>query len=107
MARKPTLPKSASATDCVRYVMRLTRWIGPGFHPDTRFCEYTNDNGEHTFAEPLCTTLEAELVQVRQKLDAAGIDICAPSFAVQKRILLDALRRRPSGLDGHLRIERN
>ena len=87
MKGRPLLPKSPTNRDCIRHVQRLVRWIGPGFHPDTEFQEYVDEEGERLFDCATCAALEADLSRAWATLDAAGIGIYAVAAPVQRRML--------------------
>ncbi len=87
MQNQPALCEMPSTPECAQYVRRLTRWIGPGFHPDTRFRDYTRDDGERCFDARTCAALEVDFARAWDTLNRAGIEIYRVALPVQQRML--------------------
>jgi hypothetical protein len=85
--RAPTLGTSPTLNDAKRFVRVLTRWIGPGFHPDTDMSDYLAGDGTKTFTASQSASLNCDLDRARTVLDDAAIDICSVALPVQRRIL--------------------
>jgi len=84
----PVLSEKAGAKDAIVWLRAVTKWIGPGFHPDTRASDYVHgDSGE-----PLLTAAEAERLDKEMKrcatlLVAEGRDPCEVAIKVQRRLM--------------------
>jgi hypothetical protein len=85
--RRPHLSKTPSTKECVAYVEALTRWIGPGFHPDTCFREYVDGDGKKILTAATCRELEEDLGRARDGLRQAGIEIYAVALPVQRLLI--------------------
>ncbi len=84
---RPHLSDSPGLGEVIRFVEDLTRWIGPGFHPDTDMADYVTDAGEQSFSATVANGLNRDLCQARDTLEAASIDICAIALPVQRSLL--------------------
>ena len=87
MQPQPTLSSAPSLAECRTFVRRLTRWVGPGFHPDTPFREYALPDGARGFDRKTCQLLENSLSRATKVLDYAGVDVCAVAIPIQRRLL--------------------
>lgn len=81
------LPANATAAQARVWVHRLVRLIGPGFHPDTPFSDYTDQGGMPLFASVERAMLEKGLAAACQTLNRAGIDVYAVALPVQRLML--------------------
>jgi hypothetical protein len=66
----------------------MVRYIGPGFHPDSDFCDYVSEDGKRLFTAAQCKAFERDLRRSWVALESAGIEIYAVALPVQRRLLL-------------------
>lgn len=84
----PTLDAPSTAKGAVIWLRHVTKWIGPGFHPDTPATDYIRlDN-----AIPLLTPIQAErldrdLARCFRLLEGNGRTPYDVSIKVQRRLL--------------------
>ncbi len=81
---------SAGATpaEAARYVRKLVRFMGPGFHPDERFQDYVQiGTGEPVLTASECKQLDRGLAMAKRILEGAGMDVYAISLQVARRLL--------------------
>ena len=88
------LPEGATVKDAIRWVRNLVRFVGPGFHPDSSFCDYVTDDGVNSFTPKECRFLERELTHAWDVLDKAGVEIYRVALTVQRRLLRQMLQSR-------------
>lgn len=93
----PVLPKRARLRDCIQFLKDIARWIGPGFHPDTRFDDYVTTDGQRVigplFDDETAKRLQADFDEVYDTLVAEGLDPCEIAFPIQRRYLLAKMGR--------------
>jgi hypothetical protein len=81
------LPETPTVREAISWVRGLARYIGPGFHPDTPFCDYVQPDGKPSFTGEQCESLERELERAWKCLDAGGIDIYRVGLPMLKRMM--------------------
>ena len=84
------LPENATLVQAVRWLRRLVRYVGPGFHPDTSFHDYVRPDGSTSFTREDASTLEADLIRSFRIFSRAHAEIYAIALAAQR----DSLTRR-------------
>lgn len=90
--KAPSLPAAPGLSDAKKFVRQLTRWIGPGFHPDNDISEYVFENGERCFSRTLAKSLNRDLERAADLLATHDIDICSVALPIQHAMLFG--RRR-------------
>ena len=84
----PVLVEHASAKDVIVWLRALTKWIGPGFHPDTPASDYVRvDDGRPLFAPAEAARLDENLDRCFRLLDAEGRNPYDIAIKVQRRLL--------------------
>lgn len=87
----PRLGDDASARDCAAWLRKVTRWIGPGFHPENPGEQYValDENGGliRSFSPALCELLDADLDRCYAVLEPLGKDPCSIAIKVQRRLI--------------------
>lgn len=74
-----------------RCMMELAEAIGPGFHPDTKLCDYVLEDGSPTFEEKFARRLDSIFERVLSTLVDNGIDPCEVAFPVQLKMMHQSL----------------
>lgn len=72
-------------SNAAAFVAGLVSWL-PGFHPDTPFAMYHDDDGLPVFVPWQADQLDAELDAAIRDLDVAGLDVY--------ELALDTLHRK-------------
>jgi hypothetical protein len=84
----PTLSLNATARDAVVFIRRLTKVIGPGFHPDSPAADYVNtEDNQPLFSEGVAKRLDDDEGRCFELLGAVGRDPYAVAIKVQRRLL--------------------
>ncbi|MGI9014477.1 MAG: hypothetical protein ACR2GY_09540 [Phycisphaerales bacterium] len=84
----PLLPDSADARDALVWLRKLTKWIGPGFHPDTAASDYVRaDTRQSTFTPDEAKRLDRDIDRARDLLAAHRRDPCSVAIKVQRRLM--------------------
>jgi hypothetical protein len=84
----PTLPEKANAIDAMKYMRRITKAIGAGFHPDSEGADYIDRNtGEALFTPEQAERLDKDIERAFELLTAAGRDPYESAARVQRRLL--------------------
>lgn len=83
----PRLSHTANAEIAAEWVRDLVRFIGPGFHPDSRFSDYVTDHGRRCFTPKESRFPEGEMKLTCEILEQAGIEIYAVALPVQHQML--------------------
>jgi hypothetical protein len=81
------VPKGASAVTAAAWLQRLVRYIGPGFHCDTRFKDYVTGDGAMCFTRAASRSLARGQVRVSKILGEAGIDEYSIALREVRRML--------------------
>jgi hypothetical protein len=83
------IAKDATPREACKYVVALVQYIGPGFHPDTRFRDYVHRHtGEPSLTPSQARALQKGLNRAWSILDRAGIEIYRVGLVTQRRMLL-------------------
>ena len=97
------LPLGGNPTpdECRKWLREVCRWLGPGFHPDTRGEEYVCSSSATVDSGPLLTTQEADLYN--NGIDACFALLCDEGYHIgldeQRQMLRDALSARGTGME--------
>ena len=83
---RPTLPDNLTTEDAIEYVRNLVRWVGPGFHPDTDFADYTFGDAA-SFPAADAVAMNAELERAIDVLEAGGEDVYEIGREVQREMM--------------------
>jgi len=87
-SRCSRLSVSASTADTVVWLRKVTKCIGPGFHPDTPasdYIQYKDDNPAFTSAE--AEQFDDDMNRCFELLEAAGRNPYDIAIKVQRRLL--------------------
>jgi hypothetical protein len=85
---RPVFPVDLSVKSATKFIRELTRWVGPGFHPDTDFRDYVTNDGLRTYSDEDADTLNSELEAAASTLERQGIDPCEIGLPIQQRMIL-------------------
>jgi hypothetical protein len=88
---RPEFPAVLSVKSAAQYIRDLTRWVGPGFHPDTDFREYYFDTNMRSYTDIEADILNSELEIVRGFLELQNIDTCEIGLPIQRKLLLQRM----------------
>lgn len=83
----PTLPIPADAKDAIVWLRQITKWIGPGFHPDTDSLDYVLEDGSQVFSASEGVRFDLDLYRSFLLLDAEGKNPYDVAIKVQRRLL--------------------
>lgn len=86
------MPRNTSRTiqtvfDATEWLCETVRFIGPGFHPDTPMDDYIHEDGSRSFNPAEALSLQSQLDQACDIVEAVGIDPCEICLPVQRQLL--------------------
>lgn len=84
---KLALKSNPGLDDARFFVQQLVRLIGPGFHLDTKFEEYVDENGEILFGLEDAQTLNLDLVKAMDVFDKNEADGYSIGLDEQREVL--------------------
>jgi hypothetical protein len=90
---RPVFPSVLTAKTAAQFVRELTRWVGPGFHPETDFHEYVSGDGSRSYSSQVADELNAEFESAASMLEAHGIDPCEIGLPEQRKLILQMMYR--------------
>ena len=90
---RPIFPVVLSVKSAVKYIRELTRWVGPGFHPDTDFYDYVRRDGQRSYSDQDADELNSELESAASMLEFHGFDPCSVGLPVQRKMILQMMHR--------------
>ena len=88
---RPIFPVVLSVKSAVKYIRELTRWVGPGFHPDEDFHDYVKHDGQRSYSDQEANELNSELEAAASMLEFHGIEPCRIGLTVQRKTLLNVM----------------
>ena len=88
----PTLSTRADAREAVIWLRDLTKWIGPGFHPDTPASEYVDAATDRALLAPRdASRLDRDIARAFHLLEEHGRTPYDVAIKVQRRLLAPRL----------------
>lgn len=82
----------ATPVEAIRWLRDATRWIGPGFHPDTHGRDYVNDFGR-SFTDEQADWIDQGVQACFTLLQPTGRDPYEVGLRIQRRLL--STQKRP------------
>lgn len=76
----------ATPVEAIRWIRTATKWIGPGFHPDTRGRDYVNDQGR-SFTDEQADQLDHGVQACLEQLQPTKRDPYEVGLRIQRRML--------------------
>lgn len=83
----PKLPPESSAKDAVIWIRSITKWLGPGFHPDTPGDDYIRDHWSRTFTDAQAARYDQDMTHCFELLADEDRNPYDVAIKVQRRLL--------------------